>query len=297
MNPTKRAYLELHIAVILYGFTAILGDLIDLPALLIVWWRVLLASFSFFVLIKNKKAISKMPRKLVLSYMGIGVLVGLHWICFYGSIKLANASVALVCMATTSLFTSFFEPFIMKKKLAPLEIFLGLLVIPAMMLIVNNLRADMIIGVWVGLLSAALAAMFASLNKKYIEESDPITISFLELGAAWLFLSIIMPFFFSHNPAASFWPPTVLDWIYMLVLVLLCTTLAYLLSLKVLKYISAFASNLVINLEPVYGIVLAIVILQEHKELNGNFYLGVLMILSIVLAYPILKKRFNAAAR
>jgi len=244
MNPTKRAYLELHIAVILYGFTAILGNLINLTAFMIVWWRVLLASISFLFLIKVLDKLRSLPNKVIVRFALIGVLVALHWVCFYGSIKYANSSVALVCMATTSFFTSLIEPVITRSKFDPLQIGSGLMIIPGMFLIVNNLEVGMLFGVWVGLMAAFLAALFATFNKKYIKDSDPNTISFIELGSAWIF--------------------------------------------------SAFASNLVINLEPVYGIILAIFILKEHKDLNPNFYLGVGIIIMVVFIYPFLSKRMKS---
>ncbi|MEM9920871.1 MAG: EamA family transporter [Bacteroidota bacterium] len=292
MNKVQRAYLELHIAVLLFGLTAILGDLIQLSALVLVWWRVLITSASLFLLIRFGRTLRDIPRSLILQYMGIGTLVALHWICFFGSIKYSNASVCLVCMATTSFFTSLLEPLITRQPVKWFEIALGLLIIPGMVLVVSSLEMGMLIGVVVGLLSALLASLFAIFNKQLVDKADSLSITFLELGSGWLLISFILPFYFAQSPEAGFWPNTS-DIGYLLILALLCTTLAYVLALRALKYISAFASNLTINLEPVYGIVLAWLLLRENEELNASFYWGCLIIIGTVLSYPFLKSRFE----
>lgn len=298
MTPTQRAYLELHIAVFLFGFTAILGDLIQLSALLIVWWRVLLTSISLAFIIRVGRLFRTLPRKKVLMFMGIGVIVAVHWVTFYGAIKLSNASIGVVAMATTSFFTSLIEPMIMRQRVKWYELLLGLLIIPGIALIVNSTDLSMIRGLLVGLLSAFLAALFATLNKKFITHSDERSITFLEMGSAWLFLSIVIPIYsLSYGMPMDFWPPSLIDWGYLLILALLCTTLAYVLALRSLQHLSAFASNLSINLEPVYGIVLAWILLNENEELNSGFYLGSAIIVLAVFSYPLVKKRFEASAQ
>ena len=292
MNKTTRAYLELHIAVFLFGFTAILGDLISLSAPILVWWRVLITSISLFILIRFGKTLKELPRSLILQFMGIGVLVGLHWITFFGSIKFSNASICLVCMATASFFTSILEPLITKKRMKGYEIILGLLIIPGMYLVVQSTGWSMILGIGMGLTSAFLAAVFAILNKQRVMKADSLTITFIELSSAWLFICLLLPIIFYANPDTSFMPVK-MDWPYLLVLSLLCTTLAYVLALRSLKYISAFASNLTINLEPVYGIILAWFILNDGNELKPGFYFGGLIIILSVLCYPFLRNYFE----
>lgn len=293
MNPTQRAYLELHIAVLLYGLTAILGDLIQLSAIVLVWWRVLLTSVGMLLLIRISRVWQHLPRKLILQYMGIGVIVGVHWITFYGAIKLSNASVALVSFATTSFFTSLLEPLLFKVRVKWYELSLGLLILPGMALVVNSVDLSMIYGIYVGLFSAFLAALFSVLNKKLIDETHAYNITFLELGSACLFITLLLPFYFQLDDTAAFLPPTSLDWLWIGILVVFCTILAYILNLGALKHISAFASTLTINLEPVYGIVLAWILLNDHEEVEPNFYWGVLIILMVVFSYPIIKKRFQ----
>jgi drug/metabolite transporter (DMT)-like permease len=292
MDPVRKAYLQLHIAVLLFGFTAILGDLISLPALQIVWWRVFLTSLSLLFIIRLPRLIREIPRHILWKYIGIGVLVAVHWVTFYGAIKLANASVALVCMATTSFFTAILEPLILRRPVARYELALGLLIIPGMVLITNGLDSGMMLGVWVGLLSALLVSIFAILNKMLINHARPFDITFLEIGSAWLFLTICLPFYFLLVPDTPFWPSSI-DWVYLITLALVCTTLAYYLSLLALRHLSAFASNLTVNLEPVYGILLAMLILKEHHELKPVFFVGVGIILLAVFSYPVLKKRFG----
>ena len=292
MNPIKRAYAELHVAVLLFGLTAILGDLISLTGLVLVWWRVFLTSISLLFLVNLPKLLRSIPRKLLLQYMGIGVIVALHWVAFYGSIKLANASICLVCMATTSFFTSILEPTILGGRIKPYELALGLFIVPGMALIVSSTELSMKMGIWVGLLSALLASIFAILNKKLVNEAEPMGITLIELGSGWLFLSCVLPVFFMMEDQIEFWPQK-MDWAYLTFLVLACTTLAYTLALRSLKHLSAFASNLTVNLEPVYGIFLAWIFLNDSQELNAQFYLGVLIILMAVFSYPFLKSKFE----
>jgi drug/metabolite transporter (DMT)-like permease len=289
MDPVKRAYLELHIAVLLFGFTAILGDLISLSAIVLVWWRVFITSISLLFLIRFGKNLKKIPVRLVRQYIVIGFIVAVHWLCFFGAIKYSNASITLICMSTTSLFAAVLEPLLLKKPFQWIDLGLGLIIIPAMALIVRSTELEMKMGIWIGLLSALLAAVFSIWNKKLVHETDPMEITFIELGSGWLFLSLLMPFYLSSEEHIPFWP-TASDLVYLLVLALLCTTLAYVLSLRSLKYISAFASALTVNLEPVYGIILAWLILKENKELNLTFYVGGLVILLTVLSYPMLTR-------
>lgn len=293
MNPISRAYIELHIAVILFGFTAILGKLISLDALELVWWRVLITSISLFFLIRFGRRLKHISRKRIVQFLGIGVIVALHWVSFFGSIKFANASITLVCMATTSFFTAFSEPFIMRYKPRKYEIILGLAIIPAMLMIVDLQDLEIRIGVLLGLLSAFLASLFGSLNKKFVHDADSMSITFLELSSAWLFLSLILPFLYVSDPSSFKLMPVGSDWGYLIVLAIACTTLAYVLALRSLKVISAFAANLVVNLEPVYGIILAALILKEHQEMPPRFYFGFLIIIGIILSFPYIRKKFQ----
>ena len=290
----KKAYTELHIAVLLFGLTAILGDLINLSAMMIVWWRLVITCISLLFFVKVAKIINEIPPRLLLQFMGIGLLVALHWFTFYEAIKQSNVSIVLVCLATSSFFTAILEPFVMKEKIKWFEILLGLLVIPGMLLVVNSTDVSMMAGFWLGLISAFTAALFGTFNKKLVDTSDEISITFLELGSAGIFISLAIPFYVPDMNMEQFLP-SIQDWFYLLTLALLCTTVAYILALRALKIVSAFAANLTVTLEPVYGILLAALLLQEHKELNFGFYLGVCIILGSILIYPFLRRQFEKA--
>lgn len=287
-----RAYLELHIAVFLWGFTAILGNLIQLSALALVWWRVLLTAISVVFLLRNGLNIGHLTRRSLAQFACVGVLTGLHWLTFYGAIKLSNASITLVCMATCAFFTSLVEPILLRKSFNWTEILIGALIVPGMALIVQNVEVKMHLGILVGLLSSLLAALFSTLNKKWIDNAAPLPITFIEMTSAWLFLSAVLPFFFHATPSAAL-IPSARDLALLLVLALLCTTLTWVLCLRAMKYLSAFASTLTVNLEPVYGIFLAWLILDEHKALSPGFYWGVALILLVVFSYPFLKKQLE----
>lgn len=281
-----RAYLELHLAVFLWGFTAILGDLIQLSAVTLVWWRVFLTSLSLIAFVRLGAIYQDIGLRKLLIYVGIGCLTGLHWVAFYGSIKLANASIALITMATTSLFSSLLEPWIVKTPFRWYELLLGIFLLPGIWLITEGTSDTMNLGIIVGLISAFLASLFTNLNKRYMEDTDPVRLTFIELGGATVFLLLFLPFFGSK----PFLPPTGMDWVYLLVLALLCTTLTVILSLRALRKLSAFATNLTINLEPVYGIFLAYFLLQDGQELGIRFYLGTLIIMVSVFGYAGIKR-------
>jgi drug/metabolite transporter (DMT)-like permease len=289
MKARSLAYIQLHVAVLLYGLTAILGDLISISALSLVWWRVLLTSLSLLIFIKFGYTVLQLPRRLLWIYVGIGVLVALHWLSFYGAIKLSNASIVLAAMASTSFFTSLLEPLITGRRFRLLELILGLMIIPPMAMIAQNIDLSMHRGLWVAILSAFLASLFASLNKRYVDHAGPFEISFIEMFSAFLTISLIAPFTIEHISSLM---PSMTDWVYLIILSLLCTSFAYVISMRALKHLSAFDSNLVINLEPVYGILLAVVILKEHQELNARFYIAVVLIMVIVFMHPFLQKRF-----
>lgn len=290
MNKISRAYFQLHIAIFLWGFTAILGDLISLSAITLVWWRVVITSISLLFIIDVMGLFKRLSPNVIWKFAGIGVLIAIHWITFFGAIKLANASIALICMATTSLFTSFLEPLITKRPFRQYELLLSLLIVPGMWLVVDSTEVGMLMGIWVGLLSAFLVSLFSIFTKSLIHHANSYEITFLQLSSATLFLTILLPFYFFQTPEAAFLPKG-MDWGYLIVLALVCTTFAYSLSLKAYNHLTAFAVNLSVNLEPVYGIFLAWILLGEHKELSPNFYWGVGLILVTVFSYPFFKKR------
>jgi drug/metabolite transporter (DMT)-like permease len=291
MNPVQKANLKIHIAVILFGFTAILGGLIQLNALVLVWWRMGITVVSLLFLMDLKRIRTHVKGRTWWILLLNGGIIALHWLCFYGSIKLANASVALVCLASASFFAAIAEPLLLRQRINRIEIGLGILIIPAMALIVRELDFSMMTGVWVGIAAALFSAIFAAVNKLLVTRAHSYDITFIELGSGWLMLSFILPVAMQYQQTV-FWPSPS-DWVYLVILAILCTTLAFILSLQSLTHLSAFNSTLIVNLEPIYGIALAWVILKENEQLTTNFYLGVLLILAIVFLFPLLKKRFG----
>ncbi len=287
----KKAYIELHIAVFLFGFTAILGKVISLSELPLVWYRLLLTCPALLLILLLTKRPVKLPLQEMGKLAGIGVLVSLHWLTFYGSIKASNASVTLSCLAATTLFTSLLEPIITARKFRWYEAGIGLFIILGIYLIFT-FQQMFVTGILLGLLSAFLAALFSVLNKKLISSRDTYVVTFYELTSGLLFLSLLIPVYYWNTPEMN-WIPSGVDWIWLSILAWLCTVLAYTLSLNALRYISAFTSNLTINLEPVYGIVLAWLLLNENEQLNVGFYVGTGIILSSVALYPFIKAKLE----
>ena len=289
MNHSKaQSYLFIHVAVILWGFTAILGELITLRAIHLVWWRVAIISLCFVAWPGMVHKVRSLSPKVIYRISFIGVIVGLHWLCFYGSIKLANASIALISFSTTAFFTSFIEPIYTKSKISRVDVLFGLLVIPAMILVTKDFSWIYLLGFGVGILSALLAAYFSVLNKVSINFAGPDVMTFIEMLAAFCLVTLIIPFV----SLDQFWVVSPKDVAYLLFLSIFCTILPFILHLKALKELSAFVTNLIVNLEPVYGILLAVVILNNHDELNWSFYAGGSILVVLVFLYPYVKKRY-----
>jgi drug/metabolite transporter (DMT)-like permease len=293
MSDKLRAYLLLHFCVLIWGFTAILGKLISLSALPLVWWRVFLCSTALWFFIP-RSALRQVTRTQWVLMLWVGILVALHWMCFYGAVKLSNASVAVASMATTSFFSSFTEPFLLRQRVKWYETALSLLILPGMWLIVGHLDGSMILGFGVGIVGAFLAAVFSVLNKRIVgaQPPPPLLMTCVELSTAVLACSVALPFLWWQQPDTRFLPQG-MDWAWLVLLAYLCTLLPYTLSIVAMRHISAFGTNLTINLEPVYGVLLAILFFREDKDLDPAFYVGVLIILVAVLSHPFLKQYFE----
>jgi len=291
-QPKLRAYIEIHIATLCWGLAAILGDLIDMHWFMITWWRVLLASIGIFLIWKYLNNSSKPKTGDIIKFSIAGIIVGLHWLCFFASIKLANASVALVTYASTSFIIALIEPLVLGNRWSKVDLSIGILIIPAMALIVSHLSMEMMLGFWVGILSAFLSALFGVFNKKIINRADPMTINLIEIASSSLFLSFVLPFWFTFQDSEKFLPVG-LDWLYLSILVCACTILAFYLYLRTLRQLTPFAQSVVMNLEPIYGIVLAILILGDNRDLNVNFYIGAGIIVLTVFLHPFLKTKYQ----
>lgn len=299
MNPHRRALIELHICVVLWGITAILGRLITLSALALVWWRMLLVTLALACIPRVWRGLKVMPPRLMAAYAGIGFLVAVHWLAFYGSVKLANASVAATTMALAPVVTALIEPWLTGSRFERHNLLLGILVIPGVVLVVGGIPKDMYLGFWLGVASAALAGLFSAMNKRYLGQHDAYAVAGLELGAGFLLVAAIAPVFSAITGPAepAFVLPDVRDGALLLTLAILCTLVPWVISLGALRHLSAFTVQLAVNLEPVYAIALAVLFLGEARELDGAFFLGVLIILAAVFGHGWLQLRLTDGRR
>ncbi len=290
MEAKQAALVKLHFTVFIFGFTAILGRLITLEEGPLVWYRMLIASAGMLVLPRFWKGIRTVKPRDAVKVALTGGIVAIHWVTFFGAIKFSNVSFALCMMATASLFTAILEPLIFRKAFSLKEILLGLLVLPGIFL-VFQFSKFYLEGMVLGLISAFLAALFGTINKTFASKMKPVAISFIELFTGFLMLSALLPLYFNYRPDATLEITNNLDIIWLLILGIVCTTMAFIFSVDVLKELSAFTTALAINLEPIYGIILAIIIFKENEELGGNFYFGAGLIVLAIILNGILKNR------
>ena len=311
LTPAARAQLQMHACVVLWGFTAILGKLISLGALPLVWWRMVLVAGLLGLSPRVWRGWRAMTPRLAVAYAGIGLIVALHWLTFYASIKLSNASIAATCMALSPVFQAVFEPWVAGRRFDPRELLLGVAVIPGVWLVAGGVTPAYREGIAVGAVSGALAALFSAFNKRLVLRGDPLAITGLEMAAGALLLTLALPLVAGDHVLAgaralagqdpfvavgSFALPDLRDLGLLGLLAVGCTLVPFTLSLVALRHLSAFAATLIVNLEPVYAILLAIPLLGEQRELSPAFYGGVAIILGAVLAYPRLRRREPVAA-
>lgn len=278
----KQALIKLHLAVFLAGFTGILGKLIGLNEGLLTWYRIAITVVTLYIWLSWKKKLSPVSQGTVWRLLGIGMLIALHWVLFYASIKMANVSIGLVCFASVGFFTALLEPLFTPKKFNWAETGLGLLSLMGILLIFHfDTRYRN--GILAGLACSMLAALFSVFNKKYVTVTDSRTMMLYELSGGLLILTLGMPLYLHYFPT-NYIVPTASDWLWLLILSWLCTVLAMNLMLQSLKKVSAFTQNLSLNLEPVYGILMAFFLFRENKSLSASFYPGVgLIALSVAL--------------
>lgn len=278
----KKALLQLNAAVFLWGFTGVLGRLITLNETWLVWYRLLITMVTLWLGFLIFRKVRKLPIRSILSIGTIGTIQALHWVCFYGSIKYANVTIALTCLSTSALLSSLLEPLILKKKFDPAEILLGLFAI-AGILIIYNTHIQFSIGIIIGLLSALLTVLVSVLNKKMIGKYDAESITLYQLSGGFVGLTLLIPVLQLFFPTAHQFPAQ-MDWLWLIILSWVCTILTFFLYIHSLKKLSAFTMNLTLTLEPIYGIALAFFIYKENQYLNGWFYFGFgLIILAVVL--------------
>jgi drug/metabolite transporter (DMT)-like permease len=276
----RKAFLQLHIAILLAGLTGILGRLISLNEGLLVWYRLFFTVIALWLIRLLFQGGGQVPRQLWKPYLA-GGLVALHWVFFYGSIKYANVSIGLVCFSAVGFFTALLEPLIIRRKFDAVELFMGSLVMLGIYLIFH-FDASYKTGIVLGIISSLLATLFTIINKILLRDIPARVLTLHELSGGWLILSLLLPLYLYYFPHVSLLPGwSDVGWL--LILSLFCTVLAFNLSLEALHKISPFTVNLSYNLEPVYGILLAFLVYREDRELDKGFYYGISLILLTVV--------------
>lgn len=288
----KKALIQLHTAVFLWGFTGVLGRAITLDSTMLVWWRLLITMVSLWALYLIQGKASRMPLKAGLWISLIGTLLALHWVCFYASIKLANVTIALTCLSTTALIASLVEPLILRRRFDPIEIVLGLFAVAGIIIIYNtHIRFSQ--GIVIGLLSALFTVLVSVLNKKIVDQYHAEHITLYQLTGGFIGLTVLMPLFRYFFPG-HFSLPGTWDWVWLILLSWVCTILTFFLYIRALRKVSAFTLNLTLTLEPVYGIILAFLLYKENHLLSRWFYAGFALI-SLAVVFHMF--RLIAAAR
>lgn len=277
----KKAFLQLHIAIFLAGFTGILGRLITMNEGMLVWYRMLFTIIALWLIIYfTRKMESISGRELFRLYI-VGAIVALHWVFFYGSIKYANVSIGLVCFSAVGFFTALIEPLILKRRINLVELFLGLMVMLGIWFIFH-FDPRYKTGIILGIISSLLATFFTVFNKILLQRHSAMQVTLHELTGGWISLTALLPLYLYFFPVQQLLPSWS-DTGWLLVLSLFCTVLAFNLSMNALSKISSFTVNLSYNLEPIYGILLAFLVYREDRELEKGFYIGIGIILFTVI--------------
>jgi drug/metabolite transporter (DMT)-like permease len=279
-------YLHLHFIVFIWGFTAVLGALISLEAIPLVWYRMLLATLIVFVFLKIRRQKLDFSIRTLAGFGLAGIIIALHWLTFFGAIKASNVSVTLAVLSTGAFFASILEPLLYGRKIILYEVFFGLLVV-AGLYIIFDVESSYTLGIVLALISAFLSALFSVINGKFVLKHKASAISFYELLFGVLGISIYLAF--SGKFTAAFFTVSTHDWFYLFILASACTAYAFIASVHVMKWISPYTVMLTINMEPVYGIILALIVLGDSEHMNPQFYYGAVIILVTVIANGIIK--------
>ena len=285
----NRNILILHFTVLIWGFTGVLGELITVSALHLVWYRVLIASLTLIIYYLFKKKSLLVPRGQILQYLIVGMIVGLHWVLFFHAIKVSTVSVTLVTLSSVTLFTAILEPLINRKRISIADVIVGLIIIFGIYLIFK-FEFKYFWGIIFGLSCAICASVFSILNARMVKKGSPTTITLYEMIGAWIGVSVVMLF------TGDFDNQMILsqsDLLYLLLLGVVCTAIAYVLGVAVMKELSAFTVALTTNMEPVYGIILALLIFGQKEAMSTGFYFGAIIILTAVFIYPYLKTKIK----
>ncbi|WP_309613177.1 DMT family transporter [Flavobacterium sp.] len=286
LSDNLKSYLHLHLIVFIWGFTAILGALISLDALPLVWFRMLFAVGFIAIYIGFKKLPLRVSKKALLQFLFSGLIIALHWYTFFHAIKISNISITLACLSTGAFFASLLEPILYGKKIVWYEVFFGLLVVFGLY-IIFNIEENYFWGMLTALTSAFLSALFAVINSKLVKSHDATVISFYELSGGVVFFTILLVFTHSFTP--TFFSLSTKDFMYLMILSSVCTAYAFIASTAIMKFLSPYTVMLTINLEPIYGIILAVLVFKEKERMSFEFYIGAVIILLTVLLNSVIK--------
>jgi len=279
----------LHFTVFIWGFTGILGNLITISAVQLVWYRVMIAVISLFLYFNFNRTAIKVDKKTFLKMAFTGALVGGHWVLFFASIKLSTVPVTLVCLSSITLFTAIFEPLLNKTKISKLEIMAGLLIITGIVLIFK-FESHYTKGIITGLASAVCASLFSIINSKLVKKNEAPIIAFYELTGAFFWISLYLLLTNGFNRSLILKPS---DIGYLILLGTVCTSLAYVAGVSVMRELSAFKVALITNLEPVYGILMSFIFFGDMNKMTVGFWVGAVIILSTIFLYPVARKQIT----
>ncbi|MHA4896316.1 DMT family transporter [Pedobacter sp. PWIIR3] len=282
--------LILHFTVFIWGFTGILGNLISITAVQLVWYRVMIASVSLFIYFIASRTSLKVTRKQFFQFFFTGSIVAIHWILFFHAIKVSTVSVTLVCLSSFTLFTALLEPLIKKQAILVPDVVIGLVIILGIYLIFK-FESQYTEGIILGLSSAVASSLFSTINSTFVQKSDPKIIGFYELTGAFFWVSIYR--LVTGDLLKEGFNLSSSDWAYLIILGTICTALAYVAGVTVMRSLSAFRVALITNLEPVYGILLAFLFFGTRETMSLGFYSGAALIIGSVFLYPIYKKHKN----
>jgi len=293
---TRTDYLKLHFIVFLWGFTAILGKLISIPTVEMIFYRAILAALGLGVVILVRKDSFKISIPDAAKLLGIGAIVAVHWLAFFGAARVSNVAVSLIGFATNSLWAAVLEPWMNRTRIKKFEVLLGLVVLVGLY-VITSINFEYKLGLSLGILAGFTSALFSVFNSRMVRRIPSFTISFYEMIGIFVSLALFMPGY-----ALTWAPnhelhllPSATDWVYIAILAIACSVYAYSVAVELMKKISVFVIQLALNLEPVYGIIMALILFPAEEKMGANFYIGAAIILAAVASYPMMKRRFDRA--
>jgi drug/metabolite transporter (DMT)-like permease len=291
---TRTDYLKLHFIVFLWGFSAILGKLVSIPAVEMVFYRSVLAAIGMGIVMLATKGTFQVSKSQFVRLILIGLIVAFHWVAFFGSARVANVSVSLVGFATNSLWAALLEPWFNRSRIKKFELMLGLVVLLGLY-VIFSFDFQYKLGLFLGVVAGFTSALFSVFNARMVRSVPSYTITFYEMIGAFVGLAIFFPVYkitWAPGGVLHLLPAT-MDWIYIGLLAGVCSVYAYSTAVELMKKISVFLIQLALNLEPIYGIAMAVLIFGSEEKMGANFYVGALIIMAAVVLYPVFKKRHD----